>query len=244
MKTLVYITAILAITVSAVNAQPDVKFWKKASYLHIGGGTVTPGAYMSDINEGGLMAKNGYQIDFDYNYMFNYGIGIGGNIEYNNFKLNKDKFFEYSGADKMWVKGGYSSTKFGLNILANMPIVIVKEGFAVNFYGEFNAGIRSFSIPDIDLEYNPIFNKYVEVTYRSRGNTMGYLGYSAGLQFLFAERFGINVSYNAVLPSRHSIKYSVRKFDAFEELTEDENYLNNYLDHTGLQFGIMFIFGK
>ncbi len=225
-------------------SQSIIEYWDHDSYLHIGGGMVTPGEHLSDNGATGFFAQKGYQVDFDYNYIFGYGLGIGGNIEYDQFKFNGQEFLNYTLADNLNVDGGYSSTKFGLNLLANIPIVIVDEGFTVNFFGEFNAGIRSFNIPAIDLYYNEIVNKYVEVTYRSRGNTMGYLGYSAGIQFLIVDRIGINVSYNAVLPSRHSVKYSVRMFDAMEELTEQENYLNNYLDHTGIQFGIMFIFGK
>ena len=230
--------------ITKMYSQPNINYWDHDSYLLIGGGMVMPGEYLSDATANGLFAKNGYQVDFDYNYIFGLGLGFGGGIEYNQFKFNREAFMEYTGAEEMWMKGGYSSTKFGLNFLANIPIVVVKKKFVLNFFGEFNAGLRGFNIPDIDLKYNEIVNKYVEVTYRSRTSTMGYLGYSAGLQFIFSEWFGINVSYNAVLPSRHSIKYSVRKFDAFDELTEEENYLNNYLDHSGIQFGVMFIFGK
>lgn len=243
-KILILTTAILGLSLSGVFAQPDIKYWDHDSYLHIGGGMVMPGDYLKDESETGFFAKNGFQVDFDYNYIFGYGLGIGANFEYDQFKFNKEAFMEYTGAEEMYVEGGYSSGKFGLNLVANIPIVVVKKGFAINFYGEFNAGLRGFNIPNIDLKYNEIVNKYVEVSYRSRTSTMGYLGYSAGLQFIFNDRFGLNVSYNAVLPSRHSVKYSVRMYDAFEELTEEENYLNNYLDHTGIQFGIMFVFGK
>lgn len=244
MKKTIYTGLILLYSI-LLNAQVDMEFWDRKSYLGIEGGMVMPGTNLKDMTAtNGLFAKNGYQIGFDYNYIFGYGLGIGFNVEYDQFNFNKEEYFKITEAEEMTVKGGYSSTKFGLNILANIPLVVVEKKFAINFFGEFNAGLRGFNAPAIDLYYNEIYNKYVEVSYRSRSNTMGFLGYSGGLQFIFNNRFGINLSYNALLKSRHSIKYSVRKFDAFNELYESEDYLNNYLDHTGFQIGIMFIFGK
>ena len=236
--------AVFSIGLTGLNAQVDMEYWDHDSYLNIGGGMVMPGENLKSTSDMGFFAKNGYQINFDYNYIFGYGLGIGASVEYDQFKFDKEAFVEYADPEQMWVKGGYSSTKFGLNLVANIPIVVSKGNFAINFFGEFNAGLRGFNIPSIDLAYNEIVNKYVEVTYRSRSNTMGYLGYSGGLQFIFNDRIGINLSYNALLRSRHSVKYSVRMFDAADELYEEENYMNNFLEHTGFQLGIMFIFGK
>jgi hypothetical protein len=33
-------------------------------------------------------------------------------------------------------------------------------------------------------------------------------------------------------------------FDAAEQLYEEENYINGYLDHTGYQIGFLFLFGR
>ncbi|MGQ9847510.1 MAG: hypothetical protein ACUVQP_08435 [Bacteroidales bacterium] len=68
-----------------------------------------------------------------------------------------------------------------------------------------------------------------------------YKKYAGGTEFLFADLFGLRASYSVTLPSRHSIKYSVRLTDAFGNVEETENYLNNYLDLTGLQFGIFLL---
>lgn len=235
---------LLLVLVSASFAQPDLNYWNNVSYFKMGGGTLEPGPRMTATDTEGLFAKKGFQVGFDYNYMIAYGLGLGFNLEFNQFGFNRDAFMSVAQPQQMEVRGGYSSAKFGLNALFNMPIVLHPQYFTLNLYVEGNAGLRGMSIPSIDMWYDETINKYVEVSYRSRGGSMGYLGYSGGVQFLFNNKFGINVSYNAVEPSRHSIKYSVRKFDAEGQLFEDENYLNNFLDHSGLQFGILFIFGK
>ena len=82
------------------------------------------------------------------------------------------------------------------------------------------------------------------VEYRQRSNTFGYLGYRAGIRFIISNRFGVSAAYVATLRSRHSMPYSVRKFDAFGNLYEAENYLHDYQDYTGLQFALSFIVGK
>ena len=225
-------------------AQPDITFLDNAGYFKISAGAVMPGPQFSDATSNGLFAKNGYQIGFDLNYMIAYGFGIGGNFEFNSFGFNKDQFFSLTQAQTMVVRKRYNSSKFGLNVLFNMPVKLGSDDWVLNFYAEGNAGFRSLSIPEIDLTYHELANKYVQVEYRPRANTMGYLGYSGGLQFIFLEKYGINISYNALLRSRHSIKYSVRMFDAEGMLYEEENYLHDYLDHTGIQVGFMFIFGK
>ncbi|MDD3876391.1 MAG: outer membrane beta-barrel protein [Bacteroidales bacterium] len=228
----------------SISAQPSIKYWDKAGYIKIGAGAVMPGVNFSDATINGMYAKNGFQIGIDGNYMIAYGLGLGLDLEYNKFVFDKTSFFQHSKAETIKSKGGYSSTKFGLNILFNVPILLASEKFVINFYGEGNAGLRGMNIPEIDLTYNEIANKYVEVSYRARANTMGYIGYSAGLQFLFSNKYGINISYNAVLPSRHSIKYSARMFDAAGNLYEQENYLHDLLDNKGVQIGFMFIIGK
>jgi hypothetical protein len=240
----IIILAVLSVILTAAYSQPDINYWNKASYFKITGGTVTPSPEFSSTTANGLFAKNGYQFGFDYNYMIALGFGIGVNLEINQFHFNPEAFMDYAQPDKMTISGGYSSAKFGLNALFNFPIVVHKDIFTINLYAEGNAGIRGMSIPTIDLEYNEIVNFYTEVSYRPRSSSMGYLGYSGGIQLLFNNKFGLNVSYNALNRRINKINYSVRMFDAQGNLYEEERYLNNYLDHTGLQFGILFIFGK
>lgn len=226
-------------------AQFDINYLDRTTSIHIMGGTLKPSEELSSTDETiGLFAKKGYQIGFDFNYIIKYGLGVGFNLEIDRLNFNENKFLEYAGTNDAKIKGRYASTKFGLNILANVPIVVDKGDFAINLFGEFNAGFRGFNIPSINLYYNELQNKYTEVSYRSRANTMGYLGYTGGIQFLFADVFGLRASYSVTLPSRHSMKYSVRMTDAFGNVEEAENYLNNYFDLTGLQFGIFFLIGK
>lgn len=234
----------LFITVNVATAQPDINYLDNVGYFKISAGGLMPGENFSSTEPNGLFAENGYQIGLDLNYMIAYGFGLGLNLEFDQFKFNSEEFFKYTNAETMKAQKHYSSTKFGLNVLFNVPVKLDSDDWVLNFYAEGNAGIRSMNMPDIDLTYNEIANKYVEVTYRSRSNTMGYLGYSGGLKFLFLEKFGVNLSYNALLKSRHSIKYSVRMFDAAEELYEEENYAHDYLDHTGFQIGFLFLFGR
>jgi len=244
MKKYILSFLIAVFSIVSVYAQPSLDFWNKKGYFKFGAGGLIPGKDFSSTDVNGLFAKNGYQIGFDLNYMFAYGLGMGMNLGFDRFNFDSDAFYAYSKAETMKHKGRYGSTKFGLNILMNVPILVMSENFVINLYGEGNAGLRGLNIPEIDLTYNEIANKYTEVSYRSRANTMGYLGYNAGLQFLFSNKYGINLSYNEVLPSRHSIGYSVRMFDAEGRLTEKEDYLNNYLDHKGFQIAFIILFGK
>ena len=240
----ILLSAIISLYFSVSFAQVDMNFWDNTPYIHFGGGMVYPGSELKSTQPNGLYAKNGFQVFGDFNYIIKYGIGLGLNVEYDQFAFNKEAFITSSKPASQNIGNGYTSTKVGLNILMNIPIVVVKERFTVNMYCEFNPGIRGFNIPSIDLLYNENVNKYVEVHYRTRSNISGYIGYSAGLQLLFSERFGLNFSYNSVFRSRKSIKYSVRMFDAFGNLYEEERYLNNYLDHSGWQIGLMFLFGR
>jgi len=225
-------------------SQADINYWDKAGYFNIYAGAVMPGHSFSNTNADGLFAKNGFQFGVDANYFFGYGFGLGFNYELNNFFFDRNSFFKYSNAKTIKSSGGYLSNKYALNVLYSVPVLLGSDDYILNFYVEGNAGLRTMNIPDIDLTYNEIANKYVEVSYRARSNIMGYLGYSIGLQVLFSNKYGVNLSYNAVLPSRHSIKYSSRRFDAAGKLYEDETYLHDVLDHTGIQLGFLFIMGK
>ena len=244
MKRIIVLAVILSCFQLTTHAQPDINFLDKKGYFKLGGGMVFPGHEFSGLLENGLFAKNGYQFGFDFNYIIAYGFGVGANLEFNGFGFNRQAFFNYSQADRMEAQGGYTSSKFGLNLLFNVPVLFGSENFVLNFYGEGNAGLRGIAIPAIDLYYNELVNKYVEVSYRSRASTMGYLGYSGGIQMLFNQKFGINLSYNEVLRSRHSIKYSVRKMDALGELYEAESYIHDYLDNKGFQIAFLFLLGK
>jgi len=244
MKTHLSYIILLSLFSISLLAQPDIKYWDKAGYIKIDVGSVVPGKDFSNNSNTGLFAKNGYQVGMDLNYMIAYGWGLGFNLQYNNFGFDKEAFASYAKPQTMRVKGGYGSTKYALNVLFNMPVMLNSDKLVLNFYGLGSAGFRNMNIPEIDLTYNEVANKFVEVSYRPRSNTMGYLGYSAGIQFLFSNKYGVNIAYNAVLPSRHSIKYSARMFDANGKLFEDENFLHDYLDHTGIQVGFIFIMGK
>jgi hypothetical protein len=225
-------------------SQFDIKYFDKHGYLKITGGNLISSEEMRKTDETGMFAKNGYFVGFDYNHMIAYGIGLGLNVQIDRYNFNDKAFSEFAHTNNYKIKGRYASTRWGINALANIPVILIKEKLTVNIYGEANAGIRSFSIPSIDLYYNELENKWVEINYRSRSNTMGYLGFSGGIQFIISDFFGINISYNEILRSRHSIHYSVRLTDAYNNVVEDENYLHNYLDSKSLQFGILFLIGK
>lgn len=240
----ILLIAIFGLMAMSAIAQPDIMYLQKTSYFEIGGGTVKPGSGLSGTNADGLFAENGGQFYMNYNYFFGYGIGAGLNLEADFLGFDQDKFLSYTGAESMTIKGrGYTSTKFGLNLLASLPVVLIEKVLALHIYGEGNAGFRGFSIPGISLKYDELSNKYVEVDYRSRNSSMYYLGYGGGMQLMYKKKIGLNVSYNTIMPIRNSIYYSVRMTDAFDNVYEEEGYLNNYLDCSGIRFGIMFIFG-
>ncbi len=235
---------IISLLSKKAEAQPDFNYWNEAGYFKLMAGSVSPGTNFGSTSSNGLFADNGFQIGLDLNYIVKYGLGLGFKLEYNSFSFNSDAFSSHAQPQSIRVKGGFNSTKYGLNFLLNAPVIMGSENFVVNFFAEGTAGLRTMNIPEIDLTYNEIFNKYVEVSYRPRSNIMGFLGYRGGIQLLFSNKYGASFSYNAVLPSRHSIKYSSRRFDAQGRLYEDENYLHDFLDHTGFQVGFMFIMGK
>ncbi len=224
--------------------QFDIKYLDRSGYIKFSGGTITPSEELKSTDEIGLYAKNGYFFGFDFNYIISHSFGIGFNIQMDRLNFNKEAFLEQVKTNEYKIKGRFASNRFGINVLMNIPIVVSKEDFLINLYAEGNAGLRGFNIPSIDLYYSELENKWVEINYRTRINTMGYLGFSAGIQFVISDFFGVNVSYNEVLRSRHSIRYYVRMEDAFGNVEESENYLHNYLDSKSLQFGIFLLFGK
>ncbi|PKP18549.1 MAG: hypothetical protein CVU06_12085, partial [Bacteroidetes bacterium HGW-Bacteroidetes-22] len=204
----------------------------------------SPGRDLSSTTGNGLMANNGLLADIDYNHMIAYGIGVGVNLGLDYFGMNEDIFLERTAPSTYNFTGGYLSGRLGLNLLMNLPVEILRDKFVLNFFGELNGGLRSFTIPDVDLNYDELQNKYTEVTYRSRSNVLGYAGYSAGVQFLFSNCWGINLSYSALMKSQHRIDYSVRAVDVAGVVTEDEDFLSARLDRTGIQIGFLFIIGR
>jgi|YNPMSStandDraft_1061717.scaffolds.fasta_scaffold00167_22 hypothetical protein len=243
MKTIKIFTFLIISNVSLFG-QFDINFIDKCGYLKFTGGTNNPSEELKRTDETGLYAKNGYFFGFDFNYIISHGFGIGFNFQMDRLNFNKEAFLEQAKTNEYKIRGRFASNRFGLNVLMNIPIVVSKNDFLINLYGEGNAGLRGFNIPSIDLYYSELENKWIELNYRTRINTMGYLGFSAGIQFIISNFFGINVSYSEVLRSRHSIRYHVRMTDAFGNVKENENYLHNYLNSKGLQFGIFFLFGK
>lgn len=229
---------------AVIMAQMNPRYWDGTGYLSITGGPATPGRELSSTAINGLMANNGLLADVDYNHMIAYGIGIGVNIGVDYFEMNEDMFLQQALPSTYNISGGYLSGRLGLNLLMNLPVEVVRKRFVINFFGELNAGLRSYSSPDIDLYYRELQNKYLEVTYRSRNNVMGYAGYSAGIQFIFSDCWGINFSYSALMKSQHRINYSVRAVDVEGKVTEDEDFLSGRLDRSGFQIGFLFVIGR
>lgn len=235
----ILIVFVMVCSVIIIHAQPQLNLFDKQASLIFSFGTLVPNEEFASNKENGLFAKDGFQLGFDVNYVIANGIGLGFNYEYNYFAFDKDAFLSISQPDRYLIRRGYRGNKIGMNLIFNLPIVIIPDKVTVNLFAEGNAGFRTMSIPDIDLEYNELSNRYVEVTYRSRSNAFGYLGYSGGLHLLFGQKYGVNVSYNALMKSRHSLRYSVRKFDAQDNLFEEESFANNFLHHYGLQIGFV-----
>lgn len=225
-------------------AQVEPNYWDRTGYVSISAGPATPGRELSSTAENGLLAEKGLMADVDYNYMIGYGFGVGLNVGLDYFGLNEEAFTAKTLPLHHSTGGGFSSVRAGLNLLMNVPVVIRHDKFCLNLFGELNGGLRSFSIPEINLTYGELTNKYTEVTYRSRDNTMGYAGYSTGLQFVFLNRFGVNLSYSAIFQSQHRINYSVRASDALGQFYEDESFLSAKLDRTGFQIGVLFLVGR
>jgi hypothetical protein len=109
-----------------------------------------------------LFAQNGFQFGIEGNYIIKYGLGIGLDLGGEWFKVDEQAFMDYANPETMDIKGGYSSTYFGLNIVANLPIVIDDNHFTINLFAAGTPGIRGIRIPSIDLTYNEIDNRYIE----------------------------------------------------------------------------------
>lgn len=224
-----------------LSAQFKTDYWDQTGYLSIAAGPATPGRDLAGSVSPGLMANNGFIVNLDYNYMLVYGFGVGLNLGLDYFGLNEEAFLAETNPQSYNNEGGFMSGRVGLNLLMNIPLEIIPQKLTLNITGELNGGLRSYSIPDVDLYYSELTNKYTEISYRSRENLMGYAGYSTGVQVIFGHRFGVNVTYSALFSSRHLIDYSMRAFDAAGTLYEEEDYLSASLDRAGFQFGILYI---
>lgn len=241
MKKLI-LTSIISIYAVHLICQLKLTHFDRKGSIDIYGGIYRPNEDLKKIDETGFFAKNGYNLGFNINYSIKYGFFIGFNIEYNHIFFNKTAFLAYSQAESIKAKDGFNSTRYGINCGINFPLIIDNDNFCINLYGEFNTGLRSFSIPRIDLIYNELLNKYVEVMYSPRGNTLFYYGYSGGINIIFNNKYSINIAYNNIQPTKHSIRYYTRLTDAFGKIEEYENRLTNYLDSWELQFGIGLFF--
>jgi hypothetical protein len=223
------------------NAQVDPTYFDKTTNLKLYGGLTIPSQEFSNTSSNGGLATNAYQIGFEINSIIKYGIGVGLDVGVDKYGFDYMAFNNYANAQTIETIGRYSSTFFGLNLSYNLPIKITRN-FALKVFGIGSAGLRGMRIPEIDLTYDEINNKYVEVSYRPRSSTMGYLSYRAGIEFIFNERWGISTSYKSVVRSQHRIYYSTRSFDTAGELYESEDFLSTYLDSKSYQIGVLLQF--
>lgn len=245
MKTIYNLFLIVFIlgSIHSLKAQVDLEYWDNAGNINIYGGISYPNSEFSSKTSNGLFAGNAFQFGFEGHYIIKYGLGLGLDLGGEWYKFDKEAFSSYANPESIVVKGGYSSSYFGLNFVANLPIVIDDDHFTINLFAVGTAGLRGIRIPSIDLTYDEILNRYVEVTYRSRANTTGYLAYRGGIQFLFNNKFGLSLSYKGLKRDKVRMNYSVRMFDAEGELYEEENYLNSYFNAESYQIGFMFLLG-
>ena len=230
-------------SINPVCAQLNPEYWDGGGNISLYGGITYPSSEFSSTSSTGLFAQNGFQFGVEGNYIIKYGLGIGIDFGGEWFKINEQSFRNHANPETMVIKGGYSSPYFGLNFVANIPIVIDDNHFTVNLFAVGTPGLRGIKIPDIDLTYDELDNKYIEVSYRPRSSTSGYLAYRGGIQFLINNKFGLSLSYKGVMRSQHKLKYSVRSFDAKGVLYEDENYLNSYFNSDSYQIGLVFLLG-
>jgi len=245
MKSL-YINLFILVALVSINpvcAQLDFKYWDGGGNINIYGGITYPSSEFSSTSSTGLFAKNGFQFGIEANYIIKNGIGIGLDVGGDWFEVDQQAFRDYANPQTMNIKGGYSSTYLGLNIVTNIPIIIVENHFTVNLFAVGTPGLRGMSIPAIDLTYDELDNRYVEVSYRPRASASGYFAARGGIQLLFKNAFGLSFSYKRVMRNQRTLDYSVRSFDALGVLYEDENFLNSYFNSESYQVGLIFLLG-
>jgi hypothetical protein len=225
-------------------AQVDLSFFEKTGMFKMAAGPLKPGPDLASSEPKGLLAEKGYQINLGVDYCPYKGLFAGIHYDFQRLGFQEARFAQIAGAASYRVRRGFNSSRFGLNLGWNFPVRIWKDQIRLVVSGEVQAGLRGMTIPQIDLQYNPLDNRFVEVTYRSRANTFGYTGGLGGIRILFGKVVGVYVNRQFTFKSRHSIKYSVRRFDAEGQLYESELRLHQYLDNSGYQFGVFFVIGK
>jgi hypothetical protein len=225
-------------------AQVDLSYFEKTGMFKMGGGSLKPGPDLASSGPKGLLADDGYQINLGFDYSPYKGLFAGFHYDFQRLGFQEATFAQQAGASTYRVRRGFRSSRFGLNLGWNFPVHLVRDKVLLIASGEVQAGLRGMNIPLIDLQYDPLDNRFVDVTYRSRSNTFGYTGALGGIRILFGKVVGIYVNRQFTFKSRHSIKYSVRRFDAEGQLYESELRLHQYLDNSGYQFGVFFVVGK
>lgn len=224
-------------------AQADLRFFERKAQLRLGAGSLRPSAEFLKNGPEALFARNGFQINSAFSYCFFRNFAAGVHLDYNQYGFDRSGFAAQQGGPAITQLSSFNSTRFGLSALVSLPFRIGKSA-ALNLWLEGQAGIRNMNIPKLDLTYGELENLYVEVAYRPRSNTMGYLAFCGGMQVFFTKNFGIYAAWQQTADSRHSIKYSSRAFDTNENLQEGEHLLHQYLGSTGIIGGVVFNLGK
>jgi hypothetical protein len=224
-----------------VIAQVDLSLLEKKAQFKMGGGSLQPSPEFSKAGSDALFVRNGFQVNFAFSYAFFRNFAAGVHLDYNQYGFDRTGFIRQQENPALTQLSSFNSTRFGLSGLVFLPVKLgEKASFCLFLEGQ--AGLRNMNIPKLDLTYKELQNLYVEVAYRPRSNTMGYLAVNGGVQVHFSRRFGIYASWQKTLDSRHSVKYSSRAFDASGNLTEGEHFLHQYLGSTGIQGGLVFLF--
>ena len=224
-------------------AQVDLSLFEKKAQFQMGGGSLQPSAEFAKAGPEAMFVRNGFQVNFAFSYAFFRNFAAGVHLDYNQFGFDRQGFALQQENPSLTQLSSFNSTRFGLSGLIFLPVRIGKTA-SFSFFLEGQAGLRNMNIPKLDLTYGELDNQYVEVAYRPRSNSMGYLALNGGVQVHFTRNFGLYASWQKTLDSRHSVKYSSRAFDAAGNLTEGEHFLHQFLGSTGIRGGLVFTFGK
>jgi hypothetical protein len=224
-------------------AQVDLKYFKGKSQIRLGGGSLKPSQAFLKSGPADLFARNGFQINSALTYGFFRNFGAGIHLDYNQYGFDRAGFAMQQGGPAITQLSSFNSTRFGISVQALLPFRIGKSA-VLSLWLEGQAGIRNMNIPKLDLAFGELQNKYLEISYRPRSNTMTYLALCGGAQFFFGRRFGIYMAFQNTPDSRHSIKYSSRAFDADDNLEEGEHLLHQFLGSTGILGGMVFVLGR
>lgn len=224
-------------------AQVDLSLYEKKAQFQMGGGSLQPSAEFAKAGTDALFVRNGFQVNFAFSYVFFRNFAAGVHLDYNQYGFDRTAFIRHQDNPAVTQLSSFNSTRFGFSGMVFLPVKIGKQS-SFSFFLEGQAGLRNMNIPKLDLTYGELDNQYVEVAYRPRSNSMGYLALNGGVQVHFTRNFGLYASWQKTLDSRHSVKYSSRAFDAAGNLTEGEHFLHQFLGSTGIRGGLVFTFGK